>query len=111
LPAGTPSPRWGIRRRRVQRRRTDISDSDATGPHYSVFFVRAATAQPTLYFDSRPDSGYSVDNLPPRRRRHSPQVTASGPRRSIGAPAAPETSTSSGYTVVLASGFSLELAA
>jgi hypothetical protein len=42
-----------------------LADSDATGPHYSTFLVRAATAQPTVYFDSAPDSGYSLDNLPP----------------------------------------------
>jgi hypothetical protein len=42
-----------------------LADSDATGFHYSAFLVRAATAQPTVYFDSAPDSGYSLDNLPP----------------------------------------------
>jgi hypothetical protein len=36
-----------------------------TGMHWSVFFVRAATAQPLEYFDSPPDSGYSKDNRPP----------------------------------------------
>ena len=35
------------------------------GIHMTTFFVRAATATPTTYFDSPPDSGYSVDNLPP----------------------------------------------
>jgi hypothetical protein len=33
--------------------------------HWSVFFVRAATAAPTLFYDSVPDSGYSLDNLAP----------------------------------------------
>lgn len=43
------------------------NDSTMTGEplYYSVFFIRAATAMPTTYFDSRVDSGYSVDNLPP----------------------------------------------
>ncbi len=35
------------------------------GMHWSVFFVRAATAQPLVFFDSPPDSGYSLDNRPP----------------------------------------------
>lgn len=30
-----------------------------------MFFVRAATGNPSTFFDSAPDSGYSVDNLPP----------------------------------------------
>ncbi len=33
--------------------------------HYSVFFIRAATATPALFYDSAPDSGYSLDNLAP----------------------------------------------
>ena len=36
-----------------------------TGTGYSVFFVRAATGDPSVYYDSPPDSGYSVDNIPP----------------------------------------------
>jgi hypothetical protein len=35
------------------------------GMHYSVFFVSAMTDNPGVYFDSPPDSGYSVDNLSP----------------------------------------------
>jgi hypothetical protein len=43
-----------------------IGDSTETlGPYYSVFYVRATTTDPTEYFDSPPDSGYSVDNLSP----------------------------------------------
>lgn len=42
-----------------------LKDSNATGPGHSAFFLRAATATPTLFFDSCPDSGHSVDNLPP----------------------------------------------
>lgn len=35
------------------------------GVYFSVFFMRAATADPGTYFDSCPDSGYSLDNLAP----------------------------------------------
>ena len=42
-----------------------LADSNSSGFHKSVFFVRALTATPTTYYDSAPDSGYSVDNLPP----------------------------------------------
>jgi hypothetical protein len=40
-------------------------DSTAAGACWSVFFVRATTADPFLFYDSAPDSGYSVDNLAP----------------------------------------------
>jgi hypothetical protein len=43
-----------------------LADSTiANGVHWSVFFIRAATAEPGIYFDSLPDSGYSIDNLEP----------------------------------------------
>jgi len=42
-----------------------LADSTTSGIHWSVFFVRAATAQPLVFFDSCADSGYSVDNLAP----------------------------------------------
>jgi hypothetical protein len=43
-----------------------LADSTvADGMHWSVFFVRASTAEPATYFDSQPDSGYSLDNLAP----------------------------------------------
>ncbi len=32
---------------------------------YTAFFVTALTADPTVFYDSAVDSGYSVDNLPP----------------------------------------------
>lgn len=35
------------------------------GQFFSTFFIRAMTATPTVFFDSAPDSGYSVDNLAP----------------------------------------------
>ena len=43
-----------------------LADSTiATGQHYSVFFIRAATGTPAVFYDSPPDSGYSLDNLGP----------------------------------------------
>jgi hypothetical protein len=42
-----------------------LADSNSSGLHRAVLFVRAATATPGVYYDSVPDSGYSVDNLPP----------------------------------------------
>ncbi|MBK7672425.1 MAG: hypothetical protein IPJ24_13755 [bacterium] len=43
-----------------------LADSTiADGQHWSVFLVRAATASPYVFFDSAPDSGWSVDNLAP----------------------------------------------
>jgi len=37
----------------------------AEGMYWSVFFVSATTPDPLLYWDSEPDSGYSLDNIPP----------------------------------------------
>jgi hypothetical protein len=43
-----------------------IGDSTiALGQYYSVFYIRAATAAPGMFFDSAPDMGYSLDNLAP----------------------------------------------
>lgn len=43
-----------------------LADSTiAEGQHWSVFLVRAATASPYVFFDSAPDSGWSLDNLSP----------------------------------------------
>ncbi len=43
-----------------------LADSTITnGQYYSAFFIRAATADPGVYFDSPADSGYSLDNIPP----------------------------------------------
>jgi hypothetical protein len=43
-----------------------LCDSTLTdGMCWSVFFIRAATPDPYVYFDSAPDSGYSLDNLAP----------------------------------------------
>ena len=42
-----------------------MCSSDLEGMHWSVFFVRAGTNNPVVYFDSPIDSGYSLDNLSP----------------------------------------------
>lgn len=43
-----------------------LADSTiAEGMHWSTFFVRALTADPLVYYDSAPDSGYSLDDLAP----------------------------------------------
>ena len=43
-----------------------LADSTlAAGQHWTAFLVRAATASPLVFFDSAPDSGYSLDNLAP----------------------------------------------
>jgi hypothetical protein len=44
---------------------TDADSTILLGQHHSTFFVRAATANKFVYFDSPADSGYSLDNLPP----------------------------------------------
>lgn len=44
---------------------TLVDSTKLWGMHYTVLFVSALTATPGIYFDSPPDSGYSVDNLPP----------------------------------------------
>jgi hypothetical protein len=42
-----------------------VADSNGSGLHRTVFFVRAVTATSSVFYDSPADSGYSVDNLPP----------------------------------------------
>lgn len=42
-----------------------LRDSTAEGPCWSVFFVRALTDQVGTFYDSAPDSGYSVDDIAP----------------------------------------------
>ncbi len=45
---------------------TSLCDSTAEGGVcWTAYLIRAATADPFVYFDSPPDSGYSVDNLAP----------------------------------------------
>ncbi|MCP4546522.1 MAG: hypothetical protein GY835_08670 [bacterium] len=40
-------------------------DSSVAGMHWSVFLTAVHTATPSIWFASYPDSGYSVDNIPP----------------------------------------------
>jgi hypothetical protein len=43
-----------------------LGDStEVEGIYWSIFFVSAMTPDPLVYFDSDPDSGYSLDNIPP----------------------------------------------
>jgi hypothetical protein len=43
-----------------------LGDStQADSMYWSVFFVSAMTTDPLVYFDYDPDSGYSLDNIPP----------------------------------------------
>jgi hypothetical protein len=49
-----------------------LYDSTRAGPGYHYFLVAAHTEDPFVFWDSAPDSGYSVDNLAPR----SPQGLA-----------------------------------
>jgi len=44
---------------------TLVDSTVSGGLKWSVFFVRAATNSPPLFWDSQIDSGYSVDNLVP----------------------------------------------
>jgi hypothetical protein len=46
-------------------RASTLADSTASGIPYSVYIVSAHTTTPSVWFMSEPDSGYSVDNLPP----------------------------------------------
>ena len=42
-----------------------LGDSTASGTEWTTFMIRAATASPYVFFDSEPESAYSVDNLAP----------------------------------------------
>lgn len=42
-----------------------LTDSTEAGPGWSVFMVSALTPLPLVFFDSLPDSGWSVDNIAP----------------------------------------------
>jgi hypothetical protein len=46
-------------------RASTLADSSAAGTPYSVYVVSAHTTIPSVWFASEPDSGYSVDNIPP----------------------------------------------
>jgi hypothetical protein len=43
-----------------------LCDSTKKNLCWSVFFVSAMTPDPLVFFDSAPDSGYSIDNIKPR---------------------------------------------
>jgi hypothetical protein len=53
-----------------------LYDSSASGTAYFSFFVSAHTADPHTFWDSAPDSGYSVDNVNPAKTQMT--VLASG---------------------------------
>jgi N-acetylneuraminic acid mutarotase len=42
-----------------------LEDSSSSGIPYFTFFVSAHTTDPFVFYDSDPDSGYSVDNINP----------------------------------------------
>jgi hypothetical protein len=44
---------------------TERDSTRWAGRQYSAYFVRAMTANPVLFFDSQPDSGFSIDNIAP----------------------------------------------
>ncbi|HEY6952229.1 MAG TPA: choice-of-anchor D domain-containing protein, partial [Bacteroidota bacterium] len=44
---------------------TTLADSVSAGIPWRYFFITASTADANVYWDSSPDSGYSVDNLAP----------------------------------------------
>jgi hypothetical protein len=44
---------------------TIADSSQAGGIHYSSFLIRSRTANVGTFFDSPPDSGYSIDNIAP----------------------------------------------
>ena len=43
----------------------EISIPDSGIYHWTTYFVRANTSDPFVYYDSPPESGYSIDNIPP----------------------------------------------
>ncbi|MBU1920439.1 hypothetical protein KKG66_06310 [bacterium] len=45
---------------------TTLADSNASGQPYFSYFVRAHSINPLAFWDTEPDSGYSVDNLAPQ---------------------------------------------
>jgi hypothetical protein len=47
-----------------------LEDSSSSGTHRATYLVTAHTANPAVFFLSDPDSGYSVDNLPPLAPRN-----------------------------------------
>ena len=52
-----------------------LEDSSGAGISYFSFFVSAHTADPFVFYDSDPDSGYSVDNVNPAPTQLTIQFT------------------------------------
>jgi hypothetical protein len=48
-----------------------LYDSSASDPAFFSFFVSAHTADPFIFYDSKPDSGYSVDDVNPAKTQIS----------------------------------------
>jgi hypothetical protein len=46
-------------------RATTLADSSSAGVPYAVYVISAHSSDPAVWFASNPDSGYSVDNIPP----------------------------------------------
>jgi hypothetical protein len=53
-----------------------LCDSTSSGVCYSVFFISAMTDVPSVFYDSAPDSGYSIDNLVPSPPQNLSAVVA-----------------------------------
>jgi hypothetical protein len=53
---------------------TQADSTAGNGIHWSVFFVRALTGTPETYFDSAPDSGYSVCDIDAPDPGEAPQT-------------------------------------
>ncbi|MDH3216760.1 MAG: Ig-like domain-containing protein, partial [Candidatus Krumholzibacteria bacterium] len=69
--AGAPTAAWEIIGNVTARQQDQyirlvptVGDSSETIP-YSVYFIAAHTTTPSVFFDSAPDSGFSIDNLAP----------------------------------------------
>ena len=58
-----------------------LSDSSEAGNPYTAYFVQALTADPFVFYNSSPDSGYSVDNLAPPSP--SPMTVRYGPAENV----------------------------
>ncbi len=57
-----------------------LTDSTLSGRHRYTYIVSAHTADPTVFYISDPDSGYSVDNLPPSTPQNPSVLSLSGAR-------------------------------
>jgi len=57
-----------------------LADSTPQGIPWRYFFITAATSNPEIYWDSPPDSGYSVDNISPRAPANAALVSLANGR-------------------------------